>query len=28
VVFHRAKESFRSVSGSFHLVRQLLHQRL
>jgi hypothetical protein len=27
-VFHRAKESFRSVSRSFHLVRQLLHQRL
>jgi hypothetical protein len=28
VVFHRAKASFRRVSGSVHLVRQLLHQRL
>jgi hypothetical protein len=27
-VFHRAKASFRCVSGSVHLVRQLLHQRL
>jgi hypothetical protein len=24
-VFHRAKASFRCVSGSVHLVRQLLH---
>jgi hypothetical protein len=28
VVFHRAKASFRCVSGSVHLVRQLLHQHL
>jgi hypothetical protein len=27
-IFHRAKASLRSVSGSVHLVRQLLHQRL
>jgi hypothetical protein len=27
-VFHRAKASFRCVSGSIHLVRQLLNQRL
>jgi hypothetical protein len=27
-VFHRAKVSFRCVSGSIHLVRQLLNQRL
>jgi hypothetical protein len=26
--FHRAKASFRCVSGSVHLVRQLLYQRL
>jgi hypothetical protein len=26
-VFHRAKASFRCVSGSIHLVRQLLNQR-
>jgi hypothetical protein len=28
VVFYRAKARFRCVSGSVHLVRQLLHQRL
>jgi hypothetical protein len=27
-VFHRAKASFRRVSGSVHLVRHLLYQRL
>jgi hypothetical protein len=27
-VFHRAKASFRCVSGSAHLVRQLRNQRL
>jgi hypothetical protein len=27
-VFHRAKASFRCVSGGVHLVLQLLHQRL
>jgi hypothetical protein len=27
-VFHHAKASFRCVSGSVHLVRQLLNQRL
>jgi hypothetical protein len=27
-IFHHAKASFRYVSGSVHLVRQLLNQRL
>jgi hypothetical protein len=27
-IFHRAKASFRCVSGSLHLVRQLLNLRL